>query len=211
MRPSQYAQLCAIARRLLPDDAEAEDLVQDAYMAAFEVGRLDFEAAETRQWLVGTVRNKARMAVRTAVRRQHRETQWSNEQPAFSEPEPSDMVSWLNRLTPALRAVAVLALSGHSRREIQYLLGLTDTSLRQRIVALKQRARQDAITAPTDLPGLLPGLAYGRIRQALLSKLFYRGGALASHDPDGHLFVIRGSQKSDWRQLSSKPTARKLR
>lgn len=200
MRPSQYPQLCALARRLLADASEAEDVVQDAYLAAFEVGRVDFEALETRQWLVGTVRNKARMAARTKRRRQHRETLWASERSDLDAQEPTDLAGWLGRLTPALKAVALLALSGHSRREIQYLLRLSDTSLRQRIVVLKQRARQHALTIPADFPGLLPGLAYGRIRQALLSKLFYRGGALASHDPDGHLFVIRGSQIPDWRQ-----------
>lgn len=200
MRPSQYTQLCALACRLLPDSSAAEDVVQESYLAAFEIGRVDFEAAETRQWLVGTVRNKARMALRSAVRRQRRETLWSSECTVIQEQDQAEIVAWLSRLTPALKAVAVLALSGHSRREIQYLLGLTDPTLRQRIVALKQQAKQNAITTPTDLPGLLPGLAYGRIRQALLSKLFYRGGALASHDPDGHLFMIRGSQNANWRQ-----------
>ena len=200
MRPSQYPQLCALARRLLPDGSDVEDVVQDAYLAAFEAGRLDFEATPTRQWLVGTVRNKARMAARTSRRRQSRETLWASELSELETPNPADIAGWLGRLTPALKAVAVLALSGHTRREIQYLLRLSDTSLRQRIVALKRQARQEALTIPADLPGLLPGLAYGRIRQALLSKLFYRGGALTSHDPDGHLFVIRGSQIPAWRQ-----------
>ena len=200
MRPSQYPQLCALARRLLADASEVEDVVQEAYLAAFEVGRVDFETQETRQWLVGTVRNKARMAARTKRRRQNRETLWASEHSQLEAPDPTDMAAWLGRLTPALKAVALLALSGHSRREIQYLLRLSDTSLRQRIVVLKQQARRQQLTIPVDLPGLLPGLAYGRIRQALLSKLFYRGGALASHDPDGHLFVIRGSQMPAWRQ-----------
>jgi len=200
MRPSQYSQLCALARRLLADASEVEDVVQDAYLAAFEVGRVDFEALETRRWLVGTVRNKARMAARTAVRRQNRETLWASEYSDLDAQDPTDIAVWLGRLTPALKAVALLALSGHSRREIQYLLRLSDTSLRQRIVALKQQARRELLTTPVDLPALLPGLAYGRIRQTLLSKLFYRGGTLASHDPDGHLFVIRGSQIPSWRQ-----------
>ncbi|PTY35655.1 hypothetical protein BGP77_08375 [Saccharospirillum sp. MSK14-1] len=200
MRPSQYSQLCALARRHLPNSSDVEDVVQEAYLAAFEAGRVDFEAVETRQWLVGTVRNKARMATRSTVRRQQRETLWSNDACDVAPTDQNAVAVWLKRLSPALKSVALLALSGHSRREIQYLLGLTDTSLRQRIVSLKQQARQEAMSTPADLPGLLPGLAYGRIRQALLSKLFYRGGALASHDPDGYLFVIRGSQNPVWRQ-----------
>jgi RNA polymerase sigma-70 factor (ECF subfamily) len=34
-------------------------------------------------------------------------------------------------------------------------------------------------------------LAYGRIRQALLTALRRRQGHFATHDPDGHLLIIR--------------------
>src|SRR5690606_26306581 len=103
-------------------------------------------------------------------------------------------------LTPAHKAVVALALSGHTRSEIAYLLNLTDVALRQRIRTLKRRIAEAGIAMPSALPGLNPGLAYGSIRRALASKLFIRSGALASHDPDGHLFVIHRSQNRTSRQ-----------
>jgi hypothetical protein len=90
--------------------------------------------------------------------------------------------------------VALLALTGHSRHEIGYLLNLTDTALRQRVVALKRRLRETGLGSPAEFTGLNLDLAYGRIRDALLPQLLRQGGLFASHDPDGHLFVVRRSQ-----------------
>lgn len=200
MRPSQYGQLCSIARRIVDDIGEAEDIVQDAYLAAFLAGHVDFNAVETRKWLVGTVRNKARMALRGTVRRLGRESQWQMEPPDAVADDHQEMTRLLNSLTPPLKAVAALALSGHNRREIAYLLNLTDAALRQRIRALKLRVTEAEVALPSELTGLTPGMAYGRIRGALLSNLARREGFLASHDPDGHLFVIGHSQNRTRRQ-----------
>lgn len=198
MRPSQYPQLCALARRILPDASEAEDVVQEAYLVAFESGHRDFEAVQTRQWLVGTVRNKAKMALRTSVRRQRRESQWA---PPLETDliEPAESMPWLNALSAPLKAVVVLALSGHNRQEVQYLLRLSNAALRQRIVALKRCLRQAGVTMPGQWPDPMPNLAYGRLRQGLQAKL-RQGGIFASHDPDGHLFIISRSQNSQARQ-----------
>ena len=201
MRPGLYAQLCAIARRETRDAGAVEDMVQEALLAAVLAGRVDFDAAETARWLTGTVRNQARMAARSAMRRRGRESHWQSE--AHTEPaasEQGDVASLLASLPSALKAVAALTLSGHTRREIAYLLELPDTALRQRIAALRRRVVQAGLAVPADLPGLSLDLAYGRIRDALLPQLLREGGLFASHDPDGHLFVIRRSQKPEPRQ-----------
>jgi hypothetical protein len=91
-------------------------------------------------------------------------------------------------------------LTGHNRREIAYLLGLPDTALRQRISALKKHLMARGLAAPEELSGLHLDLAYGRIRDALLPALVRHGGAFASHDPDGHLFLVRRSQTGAARQ-----------
>lgn len=200
MRPSQYAQLCSVARRVIDDVGEVQDIVQDAYLAAFLSGFTDFDAVETRKWLVGTVRNKALMALRGALRRRGRESQWQVEQSDTLAGDSQEIAQLLNTLTPALRAVLALALSGHNRNEIAYLLNLKDVALRQRIRALKCRITEAEVVMPTELPGLSPGIAYGSIRRALSSKLTHRDGFLASHDPDGHLFVIHGSRNEAGRQ-----------
>ena len=170
--------------------------MQEALLAAVLAGRTDFDALDTARWLTGTVRNRARMATRSAMRRHRRETAWQHEAaPAPAKADRSEAATLLAALPPSLRAVAALTLSGHTRREIAWLLDLTDVALRQRINALKRKVVQAGLAAPEDLPGLSLDLAYGRIRDALLPSLLRHGGLFASHDPDGHLFIVARSQK----------------
>jgi len=207
MRPGLYAQLRATARRETRDAGIVDDLVQEALLAAVLAGRTDFDLPETARWLTGTVRNRARMAARSAVRRRHRETAWQGQgTPAASADEPSEVKALLVALPPSLKAVAALVLSGHNRREIGWLLGLGDVALRQRITALKRRVVGAGLALPADLPGLSLDLAYGRIRDALLPSLLRHGGLFASHDPDGHLFIVARSQKSGPRQQAGQTT-----
>lgn len=195
MRQGLYAQLRVIARREGRAPHEAEDMVQEALLAAVLAGRTDFDAADTARWLSGTVRNKARMAARGAVRRRRRETIWQAQPAAHpSAGDPSDAARLLAGLPASLRAVAALTLSGHTRREIAWLLDLSDMALRQRITALRRRVVKAGLALPDDLPGLSLDLAYGRIREALLPGLLRHGGMFASHDPDGHLFIVSRAQ-----------------
>jgi DNA-directed RNA polymerase specialized sigma24 family protein len=188
---TDYTRLLATARRFRLGAGEAEDILQDALIEAVRAERHDVGRLENLRWLVGVIRNKARMAARGTQRRILRETGWSAT-PVDPTRDPPDA---LPALPPALRAVAVLALSGHSRREIAYLLKLEDAALRQRITQLKAKLRAAGLHMPGNLPGLNLDLAYGRIRDALLPLLLRQQGALASHDPDGHLFVVRRSHK----------------
>lgn len=197
MRNQLYSRLCAIARRNCGDAATAEDIVQDALLAAVIAGRTDLADPGNGRWLTGVVRNQARMAARGSVRRRHRETGWAALTPGdHSAPDPASPIEpILAGLPAALRAVALLALTGHNRGEIAYLLRLEDAALRQRISGLKAKLAGAGIGMPPGMPGLNLDLAYGRIRDALLPLLLRQGGTLASHDPDGHLFVVRRSQK----------------
>jgi RNA polymerase sigma-70 factor (ECF subfamily) len=207
MRLGLYAQLRAIARREGRDAGLADDLVQEALMAAILAGRTDFDAPETARWLSGTVRNQARMLARGASRRRHREAQWQASQSAASPVEAgSASAAFLASLPAALKVVAALTLSGHNRREIAFLLGLSDPALRQRIAALRRRVVLAGFALPGELPGLNLNLAYGRIRDALLPQLLRDGGMFAIHDPDGHLFVVQRSQNPAPRQLQVQTT-----
>nr|WP_291385473.1 sigma factor [Devosia sp.] len=179
---------------------DADDLLQEALIEAIRHGRASFSASEDRAWLVGVIRNKARMAARGSVRRSRRDTRWLAERASPGETAATDRDDVLADLPPALRAVAALALAGQTRREIAYLLGLSDTALRQRLSALRRILGARGVVMPEGLPGLGGGLDYGRIRDALVPMLHRQGGMIAAHDPDGHLFVIRGSQKADRRQ-----------
>ncbi|HWU18864.1 MAG TPA: sigma factor [Devosia sp.] len=195
MRPSHYAQLLAIARRVTRRADEADDLVQDALLEAVKAGR-GIAGPQDMRWLGGIIRNRARLAARGASRRRLRETHWHAMRPEPAPPaETLDIPAILAGLPPSLKALAALTLSGHNRREIAYLLDLSDTALRQRIAALKRQLTGAGIAMPEGMPGLNLDLAYGRIRDALLPGLLRQGGIFASHDPDGHLFIVRRSQK----------------
>jgi hypothetical protein len=141
------------------------------------------------------------MAARGTLRRTHRDGRWLTERPASVDGAAADSGDVLAELPPSLRAVAALALAGQTRREIAYLLRLSDTALRQRLSALRRILKSRGATMPEGLPGLGGTLDYGRIRDALLPLLLRQGGIVAAHDPDGHLFVIRGSQNRSPRQL----------
>lgn len=196
-----FQRLCAIARRHSADAHAAEDIVQDALLAAIAAGRSDWTGAETLRWLSGTVRNRARMTARQARRSRRRDTEWRDTlAPTTNEPAETAGRLDLTGLPPALALVAALVLSGHNRREIAYLLDLPDTALRQRVLALKRQLQARGLAAPREMSGLSHNLAYGRIRQALRAGLVRHGGAFGSHDPDGHVFIVTPSQTAVRRQ-----------
>lgn len=199
MRTGFNDRLKAIARREA-GAARAEDVVQDALLIAIEQGRVDLDDVENQRWLCGVVRNRARMAARGARRAQTRDRLW---QQTRAEPQAGPDLALpdiLEGLPPALRTLAALVMTGHNRREIAWLLRLPDTALRQRVSALRRHLVAKGLSAPGELTGLHLDLAYGRIRDALLPALLRHGGAFASHDPDGHLFVVRSSQNAPARQ-----------
>ncbi|MBJ3786543.1 sigma factor [Devosia sediminis] len=199
MRTALYARLTAIARRHAGAGG-AEDIVQDAMLLAVEAGRFDLASPENVHWLGGVVRNRARMAARSARRAGRRDQLWQESRAAPEPGQGAGLAETLDGLPPALRTFAALVLTGHNRREIAYLLDLPDTALRQRVTALRRHLVSRGLAAPGELSGLYLDLAYGRIRDCLLPALLRHGGAFASHDPDGHLFVVRRSQSGPSRQ-----------
>ncbi|QYI99566.1 hypothetical protein KUV46_09385 [Thalassovita mediterranea] len=195
-------RLGAVARRHAGQPDEAEDLVQLACLAAVEAGRTDFESEETQKWLRGVIRNQARQVARTSVRRRERETGWQHVSDVPAGLTDRDAIS-LGGLSPSLRVTALLALNGATRAEIGWLLGLSDTALRQRISQLK-RSIETSPDVDLTLDEVLP---YGAMRQRMRARLAPRGGFLASHDPDGHFFVLTTSQIADRRQQRCERTS----
>lgn len=188
-----YRELQAQARRLSRRADEADDLVQDALLIALEAGRSEPE------WLAGVIRNQAAMAARGAVRRRQRETTTAADdtftQEASAAPDPKPL---LQRLPPAARRVAVLALHGLSAEEIRWILQLTPAAFRQRLTSIRkaigamppeQRAESLALAYVRD-PARTVELQFGLVRRALKSALRDSAG-LGTHDPDGHLLIIR--------------------
>jgi RNA polymerase sigma-70 factor (ECF subfamily) len=187
-----YAELVALARRHARRSAEAEDIVQDVLIAAVEAGRDDFSQPANRRWMAGAIRRRAAFDARSASRRREREARWQAERQPDGHPQEGEpLAGILAGLPKSLRVIAALAVSGHSRIEIAYLVGLNDTTLRQRIRALKVALGKKGVVMPAKMIGLNLDLAYGAIRQALAPALRRHGGAFATHDPDGHILVVR--------------------
>ena len=189
-----YRRLRAEARRHARRAADADDLVQDALLIALEQGRQDDSA-----WLAGVIRNQATMQARSAIRRRQREAAVAADEitPAGEDAAPS-ATALLERLPPAARRVAVLALHGLNADEIRWVLSISATAFRQRLTSIRktlgalppsQRAEAMALAYVRD-PARSVELRFGLIRRALKAAL--RGvDGIGTHDADGHLIVLR--------------------
>jgi hypothetical protein len=199
---SAFSQLLREAQRAVRRRPEAEDLFQTVWLAAVEAGRGDLSCAANRRWFVGALRRRALFDARTAVRRRTRE------QHAILVDAPTGQsaevpVWFVERLPPKLRTTALLVLTGHGKREILWLLRMSEPALRQRIADIRRRWRAEGGGSLDGISGLGGPLNFGIIRRALLPPARSPGVVLASHDPDGHLFVVSTSRKPRVRQLGS--------
>jgi DNA-directed RNA polymerase specialized sigma24 family protein len=185
-----YVELLRQARCVARRAEEAEDLLQTVLLAAVEAGRCDLSRPDNRRWLQGALRKRAAFDARSAVRRRQRETHWAERAVERAEP-PSFPWRFVAALSPSLRATALLVLTGHTRQEIVWLQRLPETAFRQRLAEIRRRWRAFGAEDAAGMPGLSGALEFGRIRQSLLPAIRHgQPGLLASHDPDGHLFVI---------------------
>jgi len=191
-----YDALLRQAQRRARRADEAEDLLQSVLLAAIQAGRADLTRPDNRRWISGALRRRAAFDARSAARRLRREAASVTATEGAIDPAPCDTP--LQDLSPALRLVMLLALSGHDKAEIASLLRISDAALRQRIAALRRLLRGQRMPLATGPRG---ALAFGPIRRALRPTLRHSGAALGSHDPDGHLFVL-GSQNLPLRQLN---------
>jgi len=197
--PLPYAELLRQARRAARRADEVEDLLQTVLVAALEAGRCDLSIPENRRWVHGALRRRSAFDARSAVRRRRRDGVYAED---AREADETDIFPrrFVAGLPAGLRTTALLVLTGHTRPEIAWLQGLNDTAMRQRFAEIRRRWRALQGGALNDPPGLAASLAYGRIRRALLARAKAPGVVLASHDPDGHLFVIATSQNTPSRQ-----------
>jgi len=196
MNLDTYFHLHAEARRHTRRAADADDLVQDALLIALEQGRGDDPA-----WLAGVIRNQAAMQARSAIRRRRREAAVADDDVAPThEDSPSSPGALLERLPPAARRVAVLALHGLNAEEIRWVLGISAAAFRQRLTSIRkamgalppsQRAEALALAYVRD-PARTVDLQFGLVRRALKAALGGTHG-IGTHDADGHLIVLRAA------------------
>ena len=185
-----YRDILRTARRLTRSAEEARDLAQDALVIALARGIDDWQSLGHRPWLRGVVRKRAAFLVRSQQRRRRRE----------QLPEGADARegawSWqpgfLASLPRSLRMVATMASADLCAAEIRWLLGLSDTALRQRLSALRRAVRAEA--EPPTRPAPEPQVSFGAHRAQLLAGLRLlqgqRGRTVATHDPDGHAILL---------------------
>lgn len=196
MNLDTYRRLRTEARRHARRAADADDLVQDALLIALEQGRSDDPA-----WLAGVIRNQAAMQARSAIRRRRRESTVAEDEVAIAHEEaPPSPGALLERLPPAARRVAVLALHGLNAEEIRWVLGINAAAFRQRLTSIRkamgalppsQRAEALALAYVRD-PARTVDLQFGLIRRALKAALGGTDG-IGTHDADGHLIVLRAA------------------
>jgi DNA-directed RNA polymerase specialized sigma24 family protein len=202
MPPSIVSQLLREAQRAARKRLDAEDLFQTVWLAAIKAGRGDLSCAANRRWFVGALRRRAVFDARTAVRRRTREQRAALMDADVGQ--SAEVPVWfVERLPPKLRTTALLVLTGHSKHEILWLLRMNEPALRQRIADIRRRWRAEGGGSLDGVSGLSGPLNFGIIRRALLPPAGSPGVVLASHDPDGHLFVVSTSRKSGARQLGS--------
>lgn len=91
-------------------------------------------------------------------------------------------------------------MTGHTKPEIAWLLGLSDVALRKRISDIKRRAGDFGLRGPAGERALQGDLPFGLLRRALIGVVRSAELAIGTHDPDGHLFVV-SSQNGAPRQL----------
>lgn len=202
-----YRRLRVEARRHARSVTDAEDLLQDALLIALERGDED-RVTLSSAWLAGVLRNQAAMQARGAIRRRRRETAMAVElamEVGATELEPAvpSPGALLERLPPAARRVAVLALHGLNGEEIRWILGLSATAFRQRLTSIRktlgalppaQRAEAMALADVRD-PARGVDLQFGLVRRALKAALRGADG-IGTHDADGHLIVVRAALRS---------------
>jgi RNA polymerase sigma-70 factor (ECF subfamily) len=133
-----------VARGVLRNDADAEDVAQEALLRAY--GRFDGlrDAQRFRGWLVRIVFRLALDRARSAKRRELRETEWSQPRRRAAPPTAEDLAASsefqahldraLDALPEKLRLVLLLAaMEGHTLEEVAAMLGLPIGTVKSRL------------------------------------------------------------------------------
>lgn len=186
MKTEEYRRWLSLAERHSRRRSDAEDLLQEALLAAVQAGRDDLSLEQNRHWFSGVLRMRAAMIGRTEGRRKRRErANRSSSVVDVSEPAGRPV---LPDLPKSERSVAALLVHGMTREEIVCVLGLSPAAFRQRLTSLRRSLR----SMPAPDPGTRPApsdLDLGLLRRALVACLRSHPG-VGTHDPDGHLIVI---------------------
>lgn len=133
-----------VARGVLRNDADAEDVAQEALLRAYR--RFDGlrDAQKFRGWLVRIVFRLALDRARTVKRRELRETEWAHPARRPSPPSTEELAASsefqaqfdraVDALPEKLRLVLLLAaMRGHTLEEVAAMLGLPVGTVKSRL------------------------------------------------------------------------------
>lgn len=190
-----FEELNQLARKYTRRIEETDDLVQDLLLEAVRQEK-DFTADHFMAWAHGVLRNRAAFIVRTEERRRKREKAVQEKRDDPDQYRPAFPESFTGNLSPSLQITARLINCGLNQKEIEYLLGISSQTLRQRFTALRKKwtvfleatgsgpeYSKEPVRDPFDI---------GLLRRSL--KKSFHGNPdkmIGSFDPDGHLFIVR--------------------
>jgi RNA polymerase sigma-70 factor (ECF subfamily) len=124
---AQRAWLRTLAARLVRDEAERDDLVQEAWLAALQ--HIGAGTADWRRWLAGVVRNRWRFARRTAERRAERERESAQ---AESFPSAAELAQRAELQRLLVGTVLALEEPYRSTVLLRYFGGLSSRAIARR-------------------------------------------------------------------------------
>jgi RNA polymerase sigma-70 factor (ECF subfamily) len=147
-----HAHVRAFARRLVGDDASAEDVVQETFVALLGAVQGFRGTAPFRTFLLGVAVNHARHHVRAAARRRAAMDRMSGEPLGPRAPSPEDeaegaelaqmLARGLDELSLDHRAAFVLCeVEERSSVEAALVLGVPEATVRTRLLHAKKKLR----------------------------------------------------------------------
>jgi RNA polymerase sigma-70 factor (ECF subfamily) len=125
----------SIALRIVGDEGEAEDVVQDVFAQAWrQAGRYDASRGTVEAWLLTMARTRAidRLRARRA-RPDSRATDVESTQPAAPTPDPGDVLTAARDAARVRAALHDLPFVQRLAIELAYFEGLTQTEIADRL------------------------------------------------------------------------------
>jgi RNA polymerase sigma-70 factor (ECF subfamily) len=144
------ARLVRLGARMLGNMADAEDVVQEAYVKAYRSlldGQFD-RRAKVETWLYRIVVNAAIDARRKRARREPtleitEDTALADDAPIETRLALAEIADWLGALPPDQHAALVLkVVEGRESSEIAEILGCSEGAVEQRLVRARATLRQ---------------------------------------------------------------------